>query len=185
MISAQLRYPSTTELAIPRINLGLGAAVVVDQPTTIWTVLGSCVAVVLHVPRLGLSGVCHALLPEPHDKTGARCSESCPAPCFRGQAASDDLKYVSCCVRYMLDQLSRKGALKIEIVASLYGGADVVAAISPDRSVGRRNLAVAHAMLERENIPITISKIGGTRGRTIEHNSGNNQTTVRHYESTF
>jgi chemotaxis protein CheD len=185
MLTAPLLLPSTTGLTIPRINLGLGAAVVVDQPTTIWTVLGSCVAVVLHVPRLGLSGVCHAVLPEPHDRAGARCSESCPSPCFRGQPMSEDLKYVSCCVRYMLEQLSRRGALKVEMVASLYGGADVVAAISSNRSVGSRNLAVALAMLERENIPIAVSDIGGTKGRTIEHNSGNNQTAVRHYESTF
>ena len=170
---------------LPRFNLGVGDVVVVDHPAIIWTVLGTCVAVVLRVPRLALSAVCHAQLPEPDTRTGPSCLAGCPKQCPREPQVNRGLKYVTCCIRRMFDELHRRGALKIEIVASLYGGANVVPLIASEHSVGDRNVAIAQAMLEREGISIVTSDVGGTRGRSIEHDSGTNQTNVRYHESRF
>lgn len=169
--------------AVPRINLAMGEVAVVDQPTIIWTVLGSCVAVILRVPRLGLSAVCHALLPEPPPGTGPSCIDACPRPCSREPLKNQAGRYVTCCIHRMVDELSRRGALKIEMAASIIGGANVVSLITPQGSVGERNVFIARAVLEKEGIPIVFADTGGTQGRNIEHDSGTNQTVIRYHES--
>lgn len=169
--------------AVPRINLGMGEVVVVDQPTIIWTVLGSCVAVILRVPRLGLSAVCHALLPEPPPGSGPACIDACPRPCSREPPKDQASRYVTCCIRNMVDGLSRRGALRIEMAASIIGGANVVSLISHKGSVGERNVVIARDVLEKEGIPIVFSDTGGTQGRSIEHDAGTNQTLIRYHES--
>jgi chemotaxis protein CheD len=174
-----------TNATIPRINLGLGEVVVVDQPTTVWTVLGSCVAVILRVPRLGMSAVCHAQLPEPPQEAGSSCVDGCPSPCRREAVKERAMRYVTCCIRKMLAELQKRGALKMEMVASLYGGGNVVSLIASDRSVSDRNVAIAQAMLDKEGIPVVFSDTGGTKGRNIEHDSGTNQTVVRYHAQSF
>jgi chemotaxis protein CheD len=163
------------------IALALGAAVVVDKPTVIRTVLGSCVAVILHVPRLGVSALCHAQMPEREE--GVPCPDSCPKPC-RSASASDanDLRYVSCCIRYMLRDLDRRSAKRWEIVCTLVGGANVIRNIDARFSVANRNVATAVALLAQEGISVRYSDTGGTRGRVIEHTSDLNSTEVRYVD---
>jgi len=82
----------------------------------------------------------------------------------------------------MLAELFRRGALKVEIVASVIGGANVVSLITPHRSAGDRNVAIAQALLAKEGIPTVFSDTGGTRGRNIEHHSETNHTTIRYHD---
>jgi chemotaxis receptor (MCP) glutamine deamidase CheD len=170
---------------LPRVNLGVGDIVVVDQPTTVWTVLGSCVAVILRVPRLGMSAICHAQLPEPPPGSWPSCIDACPKPCDQEPVKDRAMRYVTCGIRKMLAELQQRGALKMEMVASLYGGGNVVSLIAADRSVSDRNVAIARSMLEEEGIPIVFTDVGGTRGRNIEHDSGTNQTVVRYHAQGF
>jgi chemotaxis protein CheD len=176
----QLVLPSYSTL--PRVSLGMGDVVVVDKPSIVWTVLGSCVAVVLHVPRLGMSTVCHAQLPEPDPGTGPSCVDACPRPCSREPSKDRAMRYVTCCMRMMFADLFRRGALKTEMLASLFGGANVVSLITANRSTGDRNVAIAQAMLAKEGVPLMFSDTGGTKGRNIEHNSSTNHTVVRYHD---
>jgi chemotaxis protein CheD len=164
-----------------RLSLGLGAAVVVDRPTVVRTVLGSCVAVIFHVPRLGLSALCHAQMPERDGRLC--CRSSCPKPCGSSSADSNDLRYVTCCIRYMLAELQRRWVDKAEIVCTLVGGANVIRNIDPRWSVGERNVNTALQLLQCERIKIHYRDTGGTRGRVIEHLSDVNRTKVRYHDS--
>jgi chemotaxis receptor (MCP) glutamine deamidase CheD len=92
------------------------------------------------------------------------------------------MRYVTCCVRKMLGELFRRGALKVEIVASVIGGANVVSLITPHRSAGGRNVAIARALLAKEGIPTILSDTGGTQGRNIEHDSATNRTVIRYHD---
>jgi chemotaxis protein CheD len=159
--------------------LGIGEAVVVDSSTIVRTVLGSCVAIILHVPRLKLSAVCHAQMPEPHDGVG--CGEGCPHPCKAKVHDANALRFVSCSLRYMLGELSRRSVNKKEIICTLVGGANVVRNIDRRWSVADRNVKVATKLLKREGIPIRYSDVGGTKGRVIEHICDLNQTGVRYH----
>jgi len=171
--------PATTTSA--PINLNQGAAIIVDDGRIVRTVLGSCVAVILHVPRLRVSGICHAQMPE-RQGSDDKCSGSCPEPCYAEVENSNDLKYVTCCIRYMLDQLLQRRVLRSEIAATLIGGASVLSFINPSLSVGERNVAVAKARLEEEGIRIGRADTGGKVGRTIQHNPATNETTVRRHD---
>lgn len=162
-----------------RVPLGLGCVVVAETPSVVRTVLGSCVAVIFHVPRLRLSALCHAQMPEKN--TDHRCSESCPNPCYREQPDSNELKYVTCCIRYMLDDLLRRGVRKGEIITTLVGGANVLRNIDPKWSVAARNVAIAQSMLDREGLSVAYADTGGMEGRVIAHLSDVNNTKVRYH----
>ena len=77
-------------------------------------------------------------------------------------------------------QVSRR-----EIVTTLVGGANVLEALDHRWSVADRNVAVAITTLEKHGIPIQYMDVGGTEGRTIEHLSDVNRTTVRYHRSTL
>jgi chemotaxis protein CheD len=159
----------------------LGEVVVAKRPTSIKTVLGSCVAVILHAPRLKISALCHAQMPEKH--SDGRCRDSCPHPCNQKSSDLGGFMYVTCCVRKMLSELRRLHVDEGEIVATLVGGANVLQGMDRRWSVADRNVAVAIATLEKQRIPIRYTDVGGTEGRTIEHLSDSNRTTVRYHRT--
>lgn len=161
------------------VSLALGAVMVAERPTIVRTVLGSCVAVILHVPRLAISALCHAQMPEKRDERG--CRAGCSKPCLAISSFPRELFYVTCSIRFMLTQLRQRSVANHEIVATLVGGANVVPAISTRWSVAKRNLAVARTILDIENIPITYSDTGGVHGRAIRHFSDLNRTEVHYH----
>jgi chemotaxis protein CheD len=162
-----------------RVSLGLGAAILVERPSVVRTVLGSCVAVILHVPRLGISALCHAQLPELH--SDGRCRGSCPVPCRIEAPATNNLRYVTCCIRHMLTELHCRRVSNQELVATVVGGANVLESLSPRWSMASRNVETALATLERLRIPVAFSDTGGTRGRVIQHLSDLNRTHVKYH----
>jgi chemotaxis protein CheD len=154
--------------------------VVVETPTVVRTVLGSCVAVIFHVPRLRLSAICHAQMPErDHD---ACCQDTCPRPCRAATSSVSELRYVTCCVRYMLEELRRRWVDKSEIVCTLVGGANVLRNLDVRWSVADRNVKTALKMLRREGIKVRYRDTGGTRGRVIEHTCDLNRTKIRYHD---
>jgi chemotaxis protein CheD len=183
-VTASSQPPLSPALAanVPRkrLSLGLGAVVIVETPTVVRTVLGSCVAVILHVPRLQLSALCHAQMPE--RQAGVCCGESCPHPCSTDiDPDSNELRYVSCCIRYMLDELHRRHVGNSEIVCTLVGGANVLRNLDARWSVASRNVDMATDILERERIRIAYADTGGTQGRVIQHTCDLNRTEVRYH----
>ena len=162
-----------------RLTLGLGRVLIAEVPSIVRTVLGSCVAVILHVPRLRLSALCHAQMPERREDPSFLDDAS---DCGCEDPDDEDLKYVSCSIRYMLDELGRRGVTRQEIVATLVDGGNVVRNIDRRWSVGSRNVQIARLALAKEGIPISYMDIGGTRGRVVEHVSDRNHTRVRYHE---
>jgi chemotaxis protein CheD len=135
------------------IIIGVSSYLVCKNPTILTCIgLGSCLAIVLHDPKLHLGALGHAMLPnyeEGIDKTN-------PA------------KYVDTSVPLMVDELIRRGSLKKNIRAKLIGGAQMFSFISPNTfDVGKRNIESAKYALKNEGIPIIAKDVGGKRGRTI------------------
>jgi chemotaxis protein CheD len=172
---------ASAPMARERVSLGLGCVVLAETPSIVRTVLGSCVAVILHVPRLRISTLCHAQMPEKH--RDGRCFEFCPKPCYVELPGSNEMRYVTCCMRYMLRELGRLHVAKKEIVSTVVGGANVLRNIDPQWSVAGRNVTAAMAMLEKEKIRVAYSDVGGTKGRVIEHFSDLNRTKVRYHDT--
>jgi len=164
-----------------RLSLGLGAVIIADTPSIVRTVLGSCVAVIFHVPRLRLSALCHAQMPE--REGDLCCRSSCPKPCGSANADANELRFVTCCIHYMLSDLQRRWVDRAEIICTMIGGANVIRNIDPRWSVGERNISTALQCLRREAISVHYRDTGGTRGRVIEHFSDVNRTKVRYHDS--
>ena len=154
--------------------LSLGELVVAKQPTYVWTVLGSCVSVVLYSSRQKVSALCHAQLAETDVFGKFGMSEVSRQYMLR--AINNDFRYVGCSINFMLEQLLELGIYKNEIVASVYGGANVIAQFS--HKIGDENLSVAFDVLAENGIKIVKKDVGGQRSRTIRHFSDTGVTNV-------
>jgi chemotaxis protein CheD len=161
-----------------RVDLHPGELYLAEKPTIVWTLLGSCLAVVFHNARLGISAICHAQLAEEkmHEYT---CSDYCPHPCFMEAPESNRFKYVTCALRYMYEQFTRLGIISNEIHVKLFGGASMFPAHQKMKSVGEENIEVAQKMIQAFNLQLVSMNIGGTSGRTLYFYSDTGEVLLR------
>lgn len=137
--------PSLRAYAL-RIYLKPGELYIASEPAVIETVLGSCVAVTLHCPVLGIGAICHATLP---------------------QGGEGDFRYVDTSLTHMAECLMLKGARPETLVAKVFGGADVLAASAAQKSVGRLNVETAQLVLAATGITIVNQDVAGRLGRKL------------------
>jgi chemotaxis receptor (MCP) glutamine deamidase CheD len=127
-----------------------GQIVVSDGPDSFVTILGSCVAVLLHDPKLCLGGLNHYLLPQ-----------ECTSPELSG-------RYGPSAIAQLIATMYAYGASPQRLVAHVVGGASVLAAFHGDKPhLGIRNIGVARELLALHRIPIVSADVGGTRGRKL------------------
>ena len=143
---------SATVAAPPRASAYLhpGQLLASAHPTSVTTILGSCVAVSLTDPRRGVGGVNHFLLPW----------------WTTGQSASLRFGNVAC--TRLLERLFECGASTSGIEARVFGGASLLGATAADAvPLGSRNVDVAMEFLAAHGIPVVESDVGGRRGRRL------------------
>ena len=126
-----------------------GELVVADVPTLLSTVLGSCVAVIMHVPEAHLGAMCHAMLPSGND---------------------DDFRYVDSSVAYMAERLRARCGPSCRIDVKLFGGAEI---LNPNGrqgtsvSIGRQNVDAAVQALAAAGLQVAAAHTGGSHGRKL------------------
>ncbi|MGE4560374.1 MAG: chemotaxis protein CheD [Desulfobulbus sp.] len=124
--------------------------VVAEGPATVTTVLGSCVAVTLFSPRTHLGSICHAVLPSGQDMEPG--------------------KYVDQSVLYMLSFFREKQVTLKELVAKVFGGADMfpqMPGIRDNRTIGAQNIQAALTTLEQVGINPAVIEVSGQLGRKL------------------
>ena len=129
------------------INPG-GWAIETERPIS--TLLGSCVAVCLYDPKLGVGGMNHFLLPS------------------RGSSTSTDVDVIlngDYSMEVLVNALLNKGARKDRMVAKAFGGGTIVSSIR--MAIGERNASFAKEWLDREGIPLVASDFNGPWSRKI------------------
>ncbi len=124
-----------------------GQLVACTEPTTVVTILGSCVAVCLWDRRRGVGAVNHFLLP--HWTSRRELS-----PRF-GPVA----------VAQLIERAYALGWTDLQ--AKLFGGARVLASPGTENHVGALNVRVARERLAAAGIPIVAEDVGGDRGRRL------------------
>jgi chemotaxis protein CheD len=134
--------------AVPRY-IHPGHVLVSTSHAPMATILGSCVAVCLHDPVAKVGGMNHFLLPTA-GADGESTSRYAP-------------EAMSALIRGMLAHGARPGRL----VATVIGGASVLAAFAGANHLGQRNVAAALEILAARRIPVVASDVGGTRGRKV------------------
>ncbi|TVR14106.1 MAG: response regulator [Planctomycetota bacterium] len=129
-----------------------GESAFCKEPAQISTLLGSCVALVLHDPQRAWGGMNHFMLPDARDGSGL-------APGKYGDKAIANLLKVASMSGCKIDTLRGR----------LYGGARVVGHLASAGSmdIGQRNIDCAEKLCREAGLRIVQREIGGSNGRKI------------------
>jgi len=141
--------------AFPQVHLAPGKLLIVSEPLTVVTVLGSCVAITMFERKHGLAAICHAMLPSPPQRERRSIKSEA---CFR---------YMSFAVPAMISAYRRCGIDFETIEAKMFGGAAVIGhSVSPltGGSIGEVNVEVARGLLLGADILVRAENVGGTVG---------------------
>jgi chemotaxis protein CheD len=120
-------------------------------PTIVSTVLGSCISVTMHNPERTMGAICHAVLPD----------ELIPGEPYR---------YVDSSIAAMLRLFDRYRINRRDIEVKLFGGSDILPQGENGyryMTVGQQNILRANQIIEREQLRLIASDVGGTRGRKL------------------
>jgi len=158
------------------IYLMPGQVVIADKPSVIWTVLGSCVSIILYDRQKILGSICHAQLPEQRIY-GMNCSDGCPDPCSQGAPDTNIYKFVTCSFKYMFQEMMSRGSSPGKIEAGIFGGSHLLKT-NYGENVGEKNIKTARKLLEDSNLNVVRQHIGGDRGRKLIFNSGTGEVEV-------
>ena len=134
-----------------QVTIHIGQLHASKNPTIIYTLLGSCVAVCLHDPVVRIGGMNHILIPGQADLNQAQTAAR------YGANATDML----------IRRIVRLGGDPKRLVAKIFGGSHMFKDIAPDKSPGKKNVQSAVASLEAANITIKSRNIGGTDTRKV------------------
>lgn len=159
------------EEPFPEVYVQPGESLLVTKPTTMRTLLGSCVGIAFRVPRLGIAALCHPMLP------------ICPLRDAASLSLAAGRRYVDFAIRDLASQFDALGARRSEVEAKLFGGGDVLL-MSEDASrptVGRLNCEAALRVLEEQNIDVVASSLGGDCGVSIQFNTGTGEVLLKRH----
>lgn len=123
----------------------------------ITTVLGSCVSVCLWDQAHGGGGMNHFML-----------------PLWNGEGLATP-KYGNIAMDRLLEHVLAIGSRKEQLVAKVFGGANLLAVSSAAYPIGLRNIELAMTWLEDWRIPVIASDFGGNVGRKIIMNTRTGQ----------
>lgn len=129
-----------------------GELAIVSGEMKVFTILGSCIAVVLWDSGSGIGGVNHFLLP------------------FWNNKGAPDVRYGDIAITELHDKVILAGAVKRRLTAKIFGGASMLKFDNAVFNVGQRNIDVAKQKLAELNVPIVLEAIGGNLGRKILFN---------------
>ena len=131
------------------IYLKPGELAIAERPALISTVLGSCVAVTMFTPRLGVGAICHAMLPH------------CTGP--------GGVRFVDRALSHMLERFDKFGLARSELVVKMFGGADMFEQVrpAPAPTVGRQNIQAATELLKNAGVRLAATDTGGRQGRKL------------------
>lgn len=141
-----------------RIIIDPGEFYVSTQQEVISTLLGSCVAACLYDPVNKIIGMNHFLLAQQHAGHGESVTES------------DEGRYGMYAMELLINEMTTKGANKMNIKAKCFGGGNVLQLKQPGqnkKTVGDLNIEFIKAYLIQEKIPLIGSQLGGNLGRNV------------------
>ncbi|HPX26114.1 MAG TPA: chemotaxis protein CheD [Treponemataceae bacterium] len=157
--------------------LGIGDLVKMqNNDTIVWTVLGSCVSIIFHIPGF-FSLMCHAQLPLSNKELHASQFDAYP---------NDRRRYVHVdTVLAKMMTLVRESNISVSSVdVSLLGGAGVLRDTGSQFAVGAKNVEVAKRILAENGYIIRRDITGGKYGITVWYNPKLNEITVRRHAET-
>jgi chemotaxis protein CheD len=139
---------ATTSTRTLETMVGMGQIVAGGPPQQMRAIVGSCIALALHHPRLRKGVLAHIVLPHSAGRPGA------PG------------KFADTAVPSMLELFKELHAPVQGLTAKLAGGANMFGSCGP-LQIGDANAEAVAQALRTAGIRITAQDIGGTRGRRV------------------
>lgn len=123
--------------------------IVSQEPKTIQTILGSCVAICLYDQKSHIGGINHYMLPY-----------------WNGEGLASP-KYGNIAITKLYEKMLILSGTPNGIVAKIFGGGEVIEVSSGLFNVGKRNINIAYEMLSKFGVPVIAQSTGGKLGRKI------------------
>lgn len=130
------------------------------KPTSVTTILGSCVSVCIYTAIGKFGGINHYMLP--HSSNGERSA-----------------KYGNFAIPLMLDFIQKETGSLSGVEAMIFGGANVVDSIHNENAIGRLNVSVAKNILRKMGIRVTKTITGGSSGMKLKYHTWSNEYRFR------
>ena len=147
------------------INVGMADFKTAKSPDILLTAgLGSCIGICIHDAFLKVGGMAHIMLPT-----------------ASGSLGGNPAKYADTALKLLLDEIVGLGANKSRLRAKIAGGAQMFSfpGKPPVLKIGERNAEAVGLELKKHGIPLLISDVGGSFGRTIYFDVGTGELRIR------
>lgn len=145
------------------IKVGMGEGVVIESPHIIKSAgLGSCVALTLYDTKQRIGGLSHIMMPKIN-------SPQSPLN-IRGEGRGV-MKFQSAdtAILVLMNEMIRKGATMLDIVAKIAGGARMFPSYSGiSTGIGEQNIISIKQLLKKKGIPLIGEDTGWDYGRSVE-----------------
>jgi chemotaxis protein CheD len=132
------------------------------KPTRVQTILGSCVSVCLYDVVLCYGSLNHYMLPWWN-------GDGIPSP-----------KYGDIALARLLEAMNSLGCKTENLVAKIFGGANLHQFGSRGYDIGARNIATAERILTKESIKVIARSTGGLAGRKIVFCTNTNKVLMKY-----
>lgn len=150
------------ESRLPVIYLKTAEMIFTEQPASVLTVLGSCLAITMFHRPFGIGAICHGLLPQCSKKK--TCNKGC----------KDEARYVECSIEQMISWFLRVDVILGEVEIKVFGGADMFSTRNDAEgpaTVGKQNIETAMRLIKNKGLHIVAMDVGGEQGRKIFFNT--------------
>ncbi len=149
------------------VHIGPAEFEVSDRDDVLFsTVLGSCIAVCMRDPRIGVGGINHFVLPSP--STSERIDENL------------SLRYGAYSIERLINALISRGGNRLRLETKVFGGANVLSFAS---GIGSRNSDFVERYLAEEGLPIAAKSLRGTRPRRLLYSPSTGQAWIKYLET--
>jgi chemotaxis protein CheD len=138
-----------------RVVIGIGEYAVSNRPgdVIVTHALGSCIAVCIFDPAVGVAGMLHFLLPE------ARINPE--------RARQQPAVFADTGIPLLFQTAFRYGFDRQRAIIKLVGGAEMTPSAAASFGTGRRNVLAAKNLLWRNGMFVSGVEVGGTGARTL------------------
>ncbi|HEY8910319.1 MAG TPA: chemotaxis protein CheD [Desulfosporosinus sp.] len=147
------------------ITVGMADYKTARSPDLLLTAgLGSCIGICIHDPFLKVGGMAHIMLPT-----------------ASGSLGGNPAKYADTGMELLLKEITGMGANKTRLRAKIAGGAQMFSFPGKPAilKIGERNAEAVVQELKKYGIPLLISDVGGSFGRTIHFDVGTGALRIR------
>ncbi len=148
-----------------QVTIKIGELYATDEPTVIYTLLGSCVAVCIYDKKNQIGGMNHIFLPGSNKKDDA------------------STRYGENAMKYLIKNICKLGGKQNNLVAKAFGGGHVIPAISREVGIGPKIVDFVINYLNRERIEIVAHDFGGNKTRKVYFHTDTGMAYVKQISS--